>query len=264
MFTSNHRKSIADAVCKAKQDSNSPYGRYFAHVRPVSRANSETELDKFYTFDNLGHIMVATTSKNVDTPNPDLLTAFQKVMVFYGAWTAAFSRAGKTLFDFDAVNALIAKSGFFVNTQKESRSFHTSSTTATLDTQIIASVLSEGVTGGAMAIAQRTLAAIGGQLKASYSEESENKEICHLLFIVEELLGMPIISASIFHTTYKQLSWVQTTNCSEVAHTSVDFDFQGDDYLFVDPQIINKFSPDFVSSPDYNNLIDTLVEYITK
>jgi hypothetical protein len=255
MFTSNYHANLVRAV---KQ--NPAYGRFYRAAGRIGAADGDpdTELKKFYTFDELGHIMVATTSKDSDNPGPEVQEAFKKVIVFFGAWTATLSRKGKTLFDYDAVKGIIDKSGYFINTQMEKRSFSSSSTSVSLDTTIIQSVLSGGVTGGGLAIAKRTLAAIGTQINASFEQKQTKKEICHLLFVVESLMNIPIVSLSMFHTTMEQMSWVQKTNCSEVAHSSINFSYSGDDFLFVDPSLIDEFSPEFKSTQAYEDLIAKL------
>jgi hypothetical protein len=249
MFTSNYHQNLVQNVL-----SNPTYSS--------AEGDPDHELQKYYTFDELGHVMVATTSKDSDQVSPELQTIFEKVVVFYGAWTAALSRKGKTLFDYDAVKAIIDKTGFFINTQMEARSFNSKSTSVSLDTTIIQSVLSGGVTGGGLAIAKRILAAIGNQITMSFSKQDTKKEICHFLFIVENLLNVPLVSVSIFHTSMDQMSWVQKTNCSQVSHTSIKFSYKADDYMFVNPELIHQFSPDFTTDSDFETLISQLEGYI--
>lgn len=268
MFNTNHHENLLNAVIhQAKRNPQSGYREmYFPKGIPNNKDEIALggEIEKFYTFDELGHIMVATTSKDTDTPNPELVDVMSKVFVFFAAWTAAFASAEKSLFDYEAVNKIISKSGYFINTLKEQRNFSATSTSVALDTTIIQSVLSGGVSGGGLAIAKRVLAAIGGEIKASYEEEKSEKKICHLLFVVESLLSVPIVSISLFNTTYKQLSWAQKTNCSTVSHSEVKFDFNSDHYLFVDPQMISKFTPDFKPSQEYAELIERLKNLIVE
>ena len=49
-------------------------------------------IDKYYTFDEKGHIMVVTTSHDTDNIAPAVRETFQKVIVFFGAWTAALAK----------------------------------------------------------------------------------------------------------------------------------------------------------------------------
>ena len=220
------------------------------------------EIDKFYTFDEKGHIMAVTTSKDTDKLQPVVEETFQKVFVFFGAWTAALNRAGKTLFDYEAVRVIISSSGFFINTGMEKRTFSSETTSASLDTSIIQGVLGSSITGGGMAIAKRVLATIGTAITASHQKQDTKKEISDVLFICESLMGIPIVTVSLYHTKLEQYSWVAKTNCASISRQKISFEFAADDFLFVDPTFINKFSKDFEGSPDYDKLIEKLAGYI--
>jgi hypothetical protein len=258
MFTTNHYKNLVKAV-----KGNEKYrGIYFPADTVGAEPNGDTPLDKYYTFDELGHIMVATTSKDNEHPSPELIEDFHRVEVFFSAWTAALRRKDKNLFDYDAITAIIEKSGYFINTEQQKRDFSSSSTAVTLDTTIIENIISCGVGGTGIAIAKRTLAAIGNQIKIGFDQKKTDKEICNILFVVESLMTIPIISLSIFHTTYDQMSWVQTTSCSEVCHNSIKFSFSGDDYIFVAPSLIDKYTPEFRTSKEYEDFITTLEGFI--
>jgi hypothetical protein len=255
MFTPSFYERRDEALAK-----NEKYRRLFSS-RHVLMAG-EHEIDKYYTFDEKGHIMVVTTSKDTDNVQPAVAQTFQKVIVFFGAWTAALARANKTLFDYEAVKAMITKSGFFVDMGMEQRSYKSESTSVSLDTSIIHGILGTGITGGGMAIARRMLANIGTEIKFSHNKEDTKKEISHLLFICESLMGLPIVSISLYHTKLEQHSWVSTTNCSTVSKQTVAFDFEADDFLFVDPQFIENFSNSFEGSKEFDDLIEKLAGYI--
>ena len=73
-------------------------------------------------------------------------------------------------------------------------------------------------------------------------------------------MGMPIVTISLYHTKLEQFGWVQKTNCEKVSRQTIDFKFYSDDYLFVDPNYINKFTEDFEKSDSYEKLIDELAK----
>ncbi len=257
MFTQKFYKNRDIAIKNNPKYMN----KYFGNA-PKNVLSEEKEIPKYYTFDERGHIMVVTTSKDSDNISPEVSKTFQKVIVFFAAWTAALSKKGKTLFDYDAVKSIITNSGFFIDTGMEKRSFHSESTSASLDTTIIQDVLGNGITGGGIAIAKRVLATIGNTINVSFDKKETEKEICHLLFICESLMGMPIVSISLFHTKLSQYSWVSKTNCSQVSRNAIDFKFDSDDFLFADPDYIDKFTKDFEGSPEFDQLIDKLAGYI--
>lgn len=227
-------------------------------AKEAETEGGEHSLTKYYTFDERGHIMVVTTSADTENIAPEVQKTFQKVIVFFGAWTAALARKGHTIMDYEAVNKIIASSGNFVSTNKEKRSYHSDSTSVSLNTSIIGAVLGADITGGGMAIAKKTLAIIGGEITSSFQQQRMDKEIAHLLFICESLMGMPIVTVSLFHTKMSQYEWVQKTNCEKASRQTVEFDFESDDYMFVDPDYINQFTDDFEKSDAYEKFIDSL------
>ena len=221
---------------------------------------AEHSLDKVYTFDELGHIMVAVTSDGeIET---EIKKTFQNVLVFFGIITAALAKKGKMLFDYKALNSLISKSGIFIDVNKEQAHYESNSTEVALNTHIIQSMLGAGITGGALEIAKRTLNAIGNQITMSHSSGGAESEVAHILFVCESLMGMPIVSVSLYHTKANQEQWKNETNCSKVSHSEVKFDYEADHYLFVNPEYIQKFTKDFKESSEYTKLIDDIASRI--
>lgn len=222
--------------------------------------NAGGEIAKYYTFDEKGHILFASTSDG--EVGDDVKKVFTKVVCFFAAMTAALARKEKTLFDYEAVNSIIANSGWFVALGKENRSFNSESTSASLNTTIIQNVLGSNISGGGMKIAQNILASLGGQITASFEKSDTKKEIAHVLFICESIMGIPMVSISLYHTNMEQHSWVTKTNCSTVSRSTISFKYDSDDYMFVDPEFINKFTPEFQRSEAYDKLIDNLADSI--
>ena len=243
--------------------------RYLAeyHLGAARAASGDTQggehgLEKYYTFDELGHIMFVTTSHDTAGLSQRVQETFQKVIVFFGALTKALAQKGKTIMHYKALNSIISSSGVFVSVQKESRTFTSGSTTVSLNTSIITHVLGSAISGGALEIAKRTLAAIGGALNSTFKDEGDKTEIAHLLFVCESLMGMPIVSISLFHAKVGELRWLQKTNCDEIYREKKSFEYDGDHYLFVDPTYIKKFTSEFEESEEYKEFVDQLAGYI--
>lgn len=235
---------------------NKNYASLIKSPSGVLMDNAGGEISKYYAFDEKGHVLFASTSEG-EAP-ADVKKVFTKVICFFAAMTAALARKEKTLFDYEAVNSLIAKSGWFIALGKEKRSFNSESTSANLNTTIIQSVLGSSITGGGMKIAQNVLASLGGQITASYEKSDTKKEIAHLLFICESIMGIPMVSISLYHTNMEQHSWVAKTNCSTVSRSTINFKYESDDFMFVDPEFIDKFTPEFQRSEAYDKLIEAL------
>lgn len=218
------------------------------------------EIPKYYAFDEKGHVLFASTSDG--EAGQDVKNVFTKVICFFAGMTKALARKDKTLFDYVAVNEVISNSGVFIALGKEKRTFNSESTSASLNTTIIQNVLGSSITGGGMKIAQNVLASLGGQIAASYEKSDTKKEIAHLLFICESIMGIPMVSVSLYHTNLEQHSWVAKTNCSTVSRSTINFNYESDDYMFVDPQFIDKFTPEFQHSEAYDRFIEELAKSI--
>lgn len=227
-------------------------------------STTEEEIKKYYTFNQTGNIMISSTAADEKDISPEVKKVFQKTIVFFGAWTAALSKAGKNLYDYEAIGAIIGKSGFFVKMHQEDRTFDYSSTQLTLNTAIIKNVLGGIDTiGGALSIAQKVVDSLGSELRVATEKSETTKKIAHLLFVCENLLGLPIVNISIFYTSAKEASFVTETNCHETVQKTINFQYHQDDYMFVDPDYINQFSDDFKANPEYEKLIEQLTKYIT-
>lgn len=239
---------------------NKNYARLIESTPGVLKDNAGGEISKYYAFDEKGHVLFASTSDG--EASADVKQVFTKVVCFFAAMTAALARKEKTLFDYEAVNSVIANSGWFIALGKEKRSFNSESTSASLNTTIIQNVLGSCVTGAGMKIAQNVLASLGGQITASYEKSDTKKEIAHLLFICESIMGIPMVSISLYHTNLEQHSWVTKTNCSTASRSTINFKYEADDYMFVDPEFIKRFTPEFQRSEEYDKLIEELANLI--
>ncbi|EBC1670932.1 hypothetical protein RQ094_003872 [Salmonella enterica] len=224
------------------------------------KANAGGEIPKYYAFDEKGHVLFASTSQS--EASEDVKELFMKVVCFFAGMTAALAQAKKNLFDYEAVNAVISGSGMFVALGKELRTFSSESTSASLNTTIIQNVLGSNITGGGMKIAQNVLASLGGQITASYEKSDTKKEISHVLFICETIMGIPMVSVSLYHTNLEQHSWVVNTNCAAASRSSINFKYESDDFMFADPAFIKKFTPEFERSKEYDEFIERLVKSI--
>lgn len=239
---------------------NEKYANLISSSETNHTQNKGGEIQKYYAFDEKGHILFASTSDG--EAGEDVKKLFTKVVCFFAAMTAALARKQKTLFDYEAVNSIIAGSGWYIALGKEKRSFNSESTSASLNTTIIQNVLGSNISGGWMKIAQNILASLGGQITASYEKSDTKKEIAHVLFICESIMGIPMVSVSLYHTNLEQHSWVTKTNCSSVSRSTISFKYDSDDYMFVDPEFINKFTPEFQRSEAYDKLIDEMANSI--
>lgn len=223
------------------------------------------EIPKYFTLNQTGNIMISSTAEKEADISENVKETFQKVIVFFGAWTVALNKKQKTLYDYDAIASIIGGSGLFIKMHEENRKFRYSSKGLTLNTAIISNVLSGFASMGgttALSIARTVVGTMGHELTLSATNNQADKKIAHLLFVCENLLGMPIVSVLLFNTTANQSESVTKSNCHETLDKEVNMAYHQDTFMFVDPQFINKFTEDFKSNPDYEKLIDKLAESI--
>jgi hypothetical protein len=216
----------------------------FADEAPV-----DVEIKKYFTFNSTGNIMISSTSPDGIT-TPEVRKVFEKVVVLFGAITAAMALKDKDLYDYSALEQVIERSGLFIIMRQEDRDFAYTSREVALNTAIITGIL--GAVSGpepAMKIAVNTLASIGSTINASLAGTRSSKEIGNLLFVCEDLMGMPIVSVQLFGVKADNLVAVAKSNCSTHVKTEVSFKFHQNTYMLEDPEYINQFSNEFPGKP---------------
>lgn len=266
MFTASSRAAIDDFVLKSdKYRPLIPEAMLLKADAAAPGAADTGEIKKYFTLNQTGNIMVSSTVDSEKDLSDDVKAVFQKTIVFFGAWTAALEKKQKSLYDYDAITKMITKSGFFARVHQEDRDFESGSASLTLDTAILGSVLSGFASMGgttALAIAQTVIGNMGSQLQLAVSSKQETKKIAHLLFVCENLMGMPILNVLLFNTTAKQSETVTSSNCHKSVTKKVSMKYHQDTFMFVDPSYIEKFTSAFESNPDYDALIDKLAGYL--
>lgn len=252
--------------------SNSP--AYQPLIKPINRllaaANDddpatgpEGEIKKYFTFDETGHIMISSTVEQEKDMDPGVREVFQKAIVFFGAWTAAIASKQKTLYDYDAVSGIIGASGYFVNMATEDRTFNYTSHEMSIGNSIIADALGSIASGGsAMKIAQNIVQGLGGQLRISSEHEDKHQKIAQLMFVCQNLMGMPIVNVSLYYIQRDETVDVSKTDCSSSTTDTINFKYHKQDFMFVDPTLLEKYSKDFSQSKEYQDLIKKLADLI--
>lgn len=235
------------------------------------------EISKYWTFNQTGNIMVSSTVQEEKDLRDEVVTEFQKVSVLYDAISTAIARSNKKfdtkdgkaslgLFDYKALTDIISKCGFFALMHEEDRVFESTQSSVSLDAQIITEIIG-AVTGAGpiMDIAKSVISSMGGKAKKmTFSNDTKKKStrIGHMLFICEDIMGMPLINVQVISTSLDQLAWINKTPCSKISHTTVKMDYKMETFMFIDPQYIAKFSHEFKANQEFDNLIGDMQKYI--
>jgi hypothetical protein len=218
------------------------------------------EIPKYFTVNQTGNVMISTTVKEEEKISASARELFEKTLVFFSAVTVALSKNGKTLHDYEAVEKAIGQSGVFAEVHREDRTFSHSSSTVSLDTNIITSVLGvQGGTQGAMKIAKQVVSGMGEKLRLSSEDTKSNKKVSHLLFICESLLGAAMLTVQLIGVEANTNKSVLRSNCAEVNSEKVTLTYHQVSYIFADPLLVKKYSKDFSEThPDFEILVGKL------
>lgn len=232
-----------------------------------SDGDGDEEMKMYYRFDMTGHVMIATTETNENAINPDVKELFQKATVFLGALTGALGKKNKTLYDYEAVNAVLSKSGEFAGLGIEDRTFQSSSNELTLDADIIkialAAVGNVSAAGTAFSVAQKVLNGLSEQIKLAASHQENDKKIGHLLIVCQDMMGAPLVNLTLFFVNATETTDVTKSNCHESQSQNITFQFHQQDYMFENPKFIEMYTKDFNQSPEYDKYVNKLADYIS-
>jgi len=219
----------------------------------------DTEKDALFWMNQTGNMFYVSTSPELTIRTKKL---FASVAMLFAAMTSAMDQAGKSLFDYEAWLSLVDKSGFFVEVEKTSSMLLIKKSDVAVNIQIIQQLIPGLSTDSAMAIAKGVLSTIHGELQAT--ERDEEAKVGHLLFICEELYGVPSITIRLFYASQKSHRAVIQAPC----HTSATSTFEqlqnAHTFLFASPDTISEYANLFTDQPEeYRNLIEHLKELIT-
>jgi hypothetical protein len=217
-----------------------------------------------FRLNRTGNIYYSGTDELLQKETKDL---FDSVTVLFSAMTKAMTlNAAKdkqeiTLFDINKWGRLIRGSGFFVEVQKYRKTLEIRSNSISVNTQIINQMIPGITSGASMEIAKGVLASIDSTFKSATEEEKE--QFGHLLFYCEEIMGTPSVTVRLINITQENMAKRTETNCSKSVSKSYSMDQAADTFLFVSPDVINRFAGDFGNySEEYDMLVDTLVHVL--
>lgn len=256
-----------------------------ANVTPVSLPQKNPyniQAVKRYVFNETGNIMLATTDDQTDNIQQSVRDVFAEVSVFFGAMTKAISQTvnpnGKpdkngnkpyyNLYNYDALEAVIDGSGYFVRVNEEDVSYTTSSWGANFSKELIEAVLGLATGAGALSFATAMVNSMGKEgLNISGQSKSLHSRVGNVIFVCEYLLGMPIVSAIVVTADSKTVSQtVSVGPCFKEQSSSTTMTVHKETFMFVTPSFIKQYAGDLSSvmnDPEYLKLImelESLVE----
>lgn len=265
-------KSVANAVARHRESVRHPaMSGAPGPAAPAQDGTGDGEEHITFRMDVQGHVMVCTTEDQKGKMSDAVIDLFSECGVLLAAVTAALASKSKSLYDYDSVRQVLMGSGDFVSLQISDRDFHSTDSTVMLDTAVIAEVMGAFVgiealeaASTVMSIAKNVVSGVGSKLTAEASQETGKKKMGHLLFICQDLMGAPLVSVSYFYSSFEESVTKIKTPCASTVSTSVDFKYHQEDFMFVSPAAIAKYSPELTANkPEYEKLIAKLTALIT-
>lgn len=238
---------------------------------------------KRYVFNETGNIMLSSTDEKTDTIQQSVRDVFAEVSVFFSAMTKAISQTKNpygtpdsngnlpyyNLYNYDALEAVIDGSGYFVHVNEEDVSYSTKSWGVDFSKELIEAVLGLATGSGALAFASAMVNSMGKEgVSISGQTSSKNSKVANVVFVCEYLLGMPVVSAIVITADSHMVSQtVKVGPCFKEQSSNTSLTIHKDTYMFVTPAFIKQYAGDLSSimtDPAYLSLIMQLESLIER
>lgn len=249
-------------------------------IAPPSPDPFNIQAVKNFVFNETGNVMVASTDSKSDAIQQSVRDVFNEVSVFFAAMTKAISQTRNpkalpnqspyySLYNYDALEAVIDGSGYFVHVNEEDIQYHTESVGVTFSKELFEAILGLASGSGALAFASAMIASMGKEgLNIEYQNGSRTNKVANIVFVCEYLLGMPIISALVVSVDAAQAAMhLKVGPCFSTNKTRTEITAHKDTYMFVTPAFIKQYASDLnagANDPAYMNLIMTLQSLVER
>lgn len=232
---------------------------------------NNVEAKKYYTFNETGNIMMATTDMTDQQIQQSVRDVFAEVSVFFAAMTRAISTTPNpddpghnySIYNYTALERVIDGSGLFVHVTEEDVEYKSSSFGVEFSKELIEALLGLATGAGEMSFASAMVASIGNEgVSISGNHTRTDSKVGNIVFVCEYLLGMPCVSAIVVYadlTLNKQSLHIGP--CFKESSQSTTWKLHKDTYMFVTPKFIHTYASDLdsvESDVSYNQLVGFL------
>ena len=224
--------------------------------------DASAEIPKYYATGLNGNVVFVTTEKGAPLDG-DVKDTFAKAVTLMTAISTALGDKA-SLYDFDVYNTVISKSTYFMPLDLQDSTFHADSTSVSVDLAIVESIVGAAAAPEAALALKSVVQTLGGKLNVAVQNKSAQKKIAKMILWLEEILGVPLCMIQIYYIQTDETQHMVNTQCAKVATQAVDFTYHMQGYLFVDPQWLAKFTPQFTQTADYQSLVDHLKTLVPK
>lgn len=231
MPTQNFKSEIVDFVI-----SNDKYSDI---TKSRTKSLKNEEVKKYYTLNATANVMIGTTSPSENKVSPILLEKFQLAQSYFSNISRKLAENGKSIFDYEALSDLISVSNHFSSVKKETKSFVYKSHDLTLNTAFLNDLMGSMTSiGGALNVGKKLLESIGNEVAFSVSKSQYDRDIGHILFVCEDLLGIPIVSLSLFRISANEGSKAVNVGCAKKSKKNIALNYNQEVFMFISPEIL--------------------------
>jgi hypothetical protein len=229
----------------------------------IKTEEDDNGIEKYYAVNHDSTCIFVTTVKDETKISQAVLETFERASVLFLAISTAISKSGKKLFDFDTYNKALGGSGYFTGMQLQKKTFEHTAFSLSIQLDVIAKIIGTAVAPEAALALTDVIGAIGSEINIGTSTDKSVTKVAKAMLWVEEIMGVPDVSIQLWYVNRADSATILNTPCVNVTTTKVTFDYNMQEFTFVDPAWINQFTPDFKDNPDFDALVDKLSKLIT-
>jgi phosphoribosyl-ATP pyrophosphohydrolase len=223
----------------------------------IDVTKDDIPLSKYYIISENRHVLVATSTPNGSELPKEAKDLFFSSAVLLSLVTAALAKAKTNLQDRESVNKILTKNQSTAHVGSYITTFDYSNSSLSISTALL-KVLIKGLTPGASAIgiAEDILAFMGDSIKVALTNQQSTQKLAYVMFMTEYLMGVPMVTISVFWVIASDASFVTSSNCHSTSSQTIKSKVYRDDFLFIDPKWIADYGPGLVNTPAYDKMVE--------
>ncbi|BDX07464.1 hypothetical protein [Planctobacterium marinum] len=233
--------------------------------------SKEIPATKEFAINATGNLFVATTLNGGNAEgaaiSQEASDAFGQVSVFFAAMTKAMSENNNTLYEIDAIDKIVSRSGLFVKVTESDVKFTSKSWGVKFGSELITALL--GFSGGLASVGSSLMQMLGDigkkgqEISIAHNSSSSETKVGTIIFVCEYLLGAVSITPIVLSMdAVKNKSALEIGPCFNSKSEEYELNIDKTTYLFVPPAFIPeaKTLNEAMDNPDFNELVNALKE----
>jgi len=179
-----------------------------------------------------GEVILETTTKSYQQANVLMLIV-----------QAQLAKDKKNLHNPKEFDDAVKKMNIFLEVERRNRTYSHEEVEVTLNTALIKAIIGTAMGGGTiMELLTEVLNVMGDQIKFGWKIQSDDQEIGTLVFFIEQMANMPMISVQYFKAKISKKEEENYSNCHSFHKTKFSFDYEQIIYRYIPPSWILALS----------------------